>query len=88
MRRYLCLVAMMLCCAGLGCSGISMGPQVRTEYVILHPGRPMQVLENTKIRGRVIDGSGDAVEQEIGGWVVMPNSHFEAMKRSFEQGKN
>jgi len=35
----------------------SVGPQIKTEYVILHPGRPMQVLGNATVKGRAIDGS-------------------------------
>ncbi|MCY3019528.1 MAG: hypothetical protein NTW87_10940 [Planctomycetota bacterium] len=45
----------------------------------------MQVLENTTVKGRVLDGSGDAVEQDIGGWVVMPSDHWEAVKRNLEK---
>jgi hypothetical protein len=73
-----------ICCASLGC-GLTLGPQIQTTYVILHPGRPMQVLENKMLKGRVLDGSGDAVEQDVGGWVMMPFSHFEAVKRNLER---
>ena len=45
----------------------------------------MQVLENTKVEGRVLDGSGDTVQQDIGGWVVMPSDHWEAVKRNLEK---
>lgn len=51
----------------------------------MHPGRPMQVLENTKVKGRVLDGSGDAVEQDIGGWIMQPPDHWEAVKRNLER---
>jgi len=33
----------------------------------------------------VLDGSGAAVEQDIGGWVVMPNDHWESVKRNLEK---
>jgi len=83
----LMLLMMMLCCAISGCSGISLGPQVKTEYVVLHAGRPMQLLENANVKGRVLDGSGDAVQQDIGGWIAMPNDHWESVKRNLEGAK-
>lgn len=84
--RFLCLVAMLLCLPNLAC-GLAIGPQTKTEYLILHPGRPMQVLENGKVKGRVVDGTGEAVEQDMGGWVAMPSDHWEAVKRGLEQKK-
>ena len=84
-NSWLLLAVTMLCSATSGCSGVSLGPQVKTEYVILHPGRPMVVLENVKLKGRVVDGSGDAVEQDVGGWLMMDPSHWEAVKRGLEK---
>ena len=45
----------------------------------------MQVLENTKVKGRVIDGTGDTIEQEVAGWYMMPESHFLALKNAAER---
>ena len=83
-NSWLLLAVTMLCSARSGCSGVSLGPQVKTEYIILHPGRPMQVLENVKAKSRLLDGSGDAVEQDVGGWCAMPGDHWEAVKRNLE----
>jgi len=47
----------------------------------------MQVLENAKVKGRAIDGSGDAVEQDMGGWIAMPSDHWESVKRNLEGAK-
>jgi flagellar biosynthesis/type III secretory pathway ATPase len=77
-----CLI--LLSCVLSGCSGVSLGPQVRTEYVVLHAGRPLQVLENKTLKGRVLDGTGDAVDQDVGGWVAMPMDHWEAVKRNLK----
>jgi len=52
---------------------------------MVHPGKPMEVLENKTVNGRVMDGSGDAVEQDVGGWVLMPVSHWEAIKRQLDK---
>lgn len=68
-----------------GC-GLSLGPQTHTEYVIPHAGRPMQVLENSSLKGRVLDGTGDAVQQDVGGWVFMPLDHWESVKKALEKG--
>ncbi len=44
----------------------------------------MQALENSKIKGRAMDGSSDPVEQDAGGWIFMPQDHWEAIKRTLE----
>ncbi len=41
-------------------------------------------MENKTVKIRVIDGSGDAVKQDIGGWVVMPPSHWEVIKKQLK----
>ena len=84
-RCLLLLIATSTCLMSSGCGEISLGPRVRTEYVILHAGRPIQVLENVKVKGRAIDGSGDAVEQDVGGWIMQPSDHWEAVKRGLER---
>ncbi len=84
LRRLLTIGVMTSCFATSGC-GLTLGPKVGTEYVILHPGLPMQVLENSKMKGRTLDGTGDAVQQEVGGWIMMPPSHWEAIKRNLEK---
>jgi hypothetical protein len=76
------LILTLSCLLISGCSPVTLGPQVRTEYVILHPGKPVQILEKAKVRGRALDGTGDAVEQDVGGWVAMPESHWKAVKEA------
>ena len=75
----------MLCLPIWGCAGVTLGPQVRTEYTILHPGRPMQVLDGITVQGRALDGSGDAVRQDVGGWIMMPPDHWAAIQRALER---
>ena len=82
LRRCALVAAMTIFCASSGCDGITLGPRVKTEYVVIHSGRPLQILQNKKITGRVLDGSGAAVDQDIGGWVAMPMEHWEALVRS------
>lgn len=78
------LLTISACLMNSGCTGVTLGPQVRTEYAVLHAGRPVQILENKKVKARVIDGSGDAVEQDVGGWIAMPFDHWEVVKRKLE----
>lgn len=64
---------------------LTLGPKVKTVYTILHPGKPIEILDAARVRGRVLDGTGDAVLQDVGGWVCMPPEHWEAVKRALEQ---
>ena len=64
-----------------------MGPQVKTEYVIIHPGKPAQVLENKGLVVKTLDGQGNPVVQDVGGWVAMPPDHWAAIKAALEKGK-
>ena len=80
-RKPLCVLAaiLLISCAISGCGGLTIGPRTETRYVIVHPGRPLQILGNKTVRGRVLDGTGDAVEQDIGGWIAMPAEHWNAI---------
>lgn len=75
----------------LGCTGLTLGPQVRTEYVISHAGKPVQILENKDLVVRTLDGQGSPVVKDVGGWVAMPLDHWQALKtvleKQVEEGK-
>lgn len=81
------------CFLSWGCGGLSIGPQTKTQYVMVNPGRPLLILSNSTVTGRVIDATSDQapVQQDIGGWVAMPQSHFrvliEAAQSSMETVK-
>lgn len=86
-RKILLVAAVMLTCLlNAGC-GLRIGPEVKETYTILHPGRPMEVLKNAKVTGRLIDGTGQAVTQDVGGWVMMPPEHWAAIRRALEKEK-
>ena len=88
-RKILCLFGLTLICLLTLVSGcaLTLGPQTKTVYTLVHPGRPIQILDKAVIRGRVLDGTGDAVRQDVGGWVCMPMDHFDALKRAAEVKK-
>lgn len=71
--------------ATLGCTGLTLGPQVKTEYVIAHPGKPVQVLENKDLVVRTLDGQGSPIVKDVGGWVAMPLDHWTALKTVLEK---
>lgn len=83
--RNLCLllVAMATFCASSGCD-LTLGPKTKTVYVVVFPGKPLEVVEPATVKGRLLDGSGDAVVQDVGGWILMPPEHWEAVKRALE----
>ncbi len=68
----LCLLTM------TGC--ITIGPRVETRYVIVHPGQPLRVMENTTLSGERLDGAGPA-KQDVGGWIMMPPDHWAVLER-------
>jgi hypothetical protein len=91
MRLRLCLwfllslTAACLLTLASGCD-LTLGPKTKTVYTLIHPGRPIQILDKATVTGRVLDGTGDAVKQDVGGWVVMPMDHFNALKSAAEKG--
>lgn len=79
----LTVAAMLICSLIVGCD-LTLGPKVATKYTIVHPGKPLQILEPAKVKARLLDGTGDPVTQDIGGWVCLPPEHWEAIKRALE----
>ena len=71
----------LLCCGSWGCT---IGPRIATKYIIVHPGKPIEVLENRKIKGILLEDPGDPVTMDIGGWVAMPPEHWEAVTRALK----
>lgn len=69
----------------IGCNGPTLGPTVRTDYLILSPGTPLQILSNTKVTGRALSSSGGTVDQDISGWIAMPPDHWEVVKKKLQE---
>jgi hypothetical protein len=81
--RFLLLMTL-LCCALSGC-GVTVGPRVETQVVILRPGNPVRILENRRMKSQALTGSEEILSQDVGGWVSMPPEHWEAVKRQLEK---
>lgn len=63
-----------------GCN-LTLGPKIETRYVIVKAGLPVEILENETVRCRVLKyETGDAVKQDIGGWIAMPPAHWQSVK--------
>lgn len=73
-------------CSLSAMTGCTIGPTVEVRHVLIHPGQPLRVLENVTVSGERLDGGG-AAEHDIGGWVAMPPSHWDAIKAMIEKGK-
>ncbi|MBE7558230.1 hypothetical protein HS125_04520 [bacterium] len=81
-----CALLMLISWLSLGCISLgTMGPRVETRYVIVHPGYPGRVVENTKALVAPLRVAGDPARQDIGGWVVMPEEHWDALMRAIEK---
>lgn len=77
------LFLLMLCSLSV-MTGCTIGPTVEVRHVLIHPGQPLRVLENITVRGERLDGGGVA-EHDVGGWVMMPPSHWQTVKGVLEK---
>jgi hypothetical protein len=85
LRRFLLAAVMLICLASSGCApSLRLGPETKTEYVLVKAGRPIVILKNTTVTGRVLDGTGQEVQQDVGGWIMMPPDHWDAVQRALE----
>lgn len=84
-RRIACAVLMLSCLTSCEFSP-SIGPKIKTEYIISNPGHPARVVENIKVKV-IPEGASEPVEQDIGAWVTMPQEHFDALMRALDAKK-
>lgn len=86
-RGSILLIAIALC-FGIAACDLTLGPKVKTKLIVMRPGKPFHILENRKVRGRLLNEGGDTVAQDVGGWVAMPLDHWEAIKRTLQRAEN
>ena len=80
-RKYLLSMILMSLSVIVGCSGVTLGPQVRTDLIVVYPGRPCQVMENAKVLVKPLaDDKATPVKKDIGGWAAMPIENWDAIK--------
>ena len=70
--------------SSLSVTGCTLGPTVEVRHVLIHPGQPLRVLENVTLSGERLDGGGIATH-DVGGWVMMPPSHWVVIKGILEK---
>lgn len=82
MRRCLTLFVLVtiLCTMTLGCT---IGPVTKHEFILVRPGKPIEVLQNVKVRGRRLGDNGVA-KTRIGGWITMPREHWDLIQKRLE----
>lgn len=72
------------CCAISGC--IARQEVVEKTFVVIHAGKPMQILAGgKKVTGRTIEGEQHVAEQDVSGWVTMPPDHYRVIKRKLQE---
>jgi len=72
--------------------GCAVGPKTQTDYVLVKPGVPVRVLENRVLTCRTLvseKGSSPSgtVRQDVGGWVAMPEEHWDVIERKLKEAK-
>jgi len=67
--------------------GCTIGPKVLDRYTFIYPGKPLQILSNSTVTGRRLDGQGGVTKQRIGGWVCMPPEHWEYIQKQLEDAE-
>lgn len=85
MKLHILIFALMMTLCLTSC-GVNLGPQTKTEWIIAHPGKPGKVLENKKVTVKP-EGASQPIQQDIGGWEVMPRDHFDALMRAVDGAK-
>jgi hypothetical protein len=67
-------------------TGCTIGPTVEVRHILIHPGQPLRVMKNLTVPGERLDGGG-AAEHDIGGWIVMPPSHWAEVEKLLKNGR-
>ena len=62
-----------------GC-GLTLGPTTEVRYLVVHPGQPIRVLDQTTVTGERLDGGGPA-SFDVGGWIMMPPDHWSVVEK-------
>ena len=71
-------VAMLVGCLMLLTLSSCLGPRVKTETIVVHPGVPVQVLDQTKPRCALLDQANQGKQGvvDITGWIAMAPEDF------------
>ena len=86
--RSLVFVGMLLLALSLpalASCGLTLGPTVQREFILVKPGQPIRILSNAKVRGQRLDDEAIVDGQAIGGWVAMPAEHWDIVKQQLER---
>lgn len=81
---------MLMCCliSALwltGC-GLTLGPTTEVRYLVVHPGQPLRVMEQTTVTGERLDGGGPA-SFDVGGWIMMPPDHWTVVEKLIKKAQ-
>lgn len=73
--------AIWVCSLLAGCSGLTLGPTVERQVIVVRAGTAIEVLDSVEVEARVLTEEGAVFQQNIGGWIAMHPDHWEAVKR-------
>ena len=79
MFRSLSLLVLATMFVSMNC-GCFMTPRDKETVVLVEDGQPGVVCENVKVAVKFSTAGAEQInKQDIGGWVVMPKPHFDAL---------
>jgi hypothetical protein len=65
-----------------GCKGgLTLGPTIQREVVVVHAGQPVVIRENVTVKAHRADAPDAPFEVDIGGWIAMPPEQFDELMR-------
>ena len=68
----------------LGVWGCTIGPRTATNYVLIHPGDPILILEDRAyVQGRPLYGADnlEPTDWNVSGWVAMPQDSYQYLRK-------
>ena len=74
----------LMTCSLMIFASCTLGPRVKTETIIVRAGRPLLITENVTVKGQIA-GSDEQVHQDIGGWIALPEDHWDALMRALDK---
>ena len=86
MRSLLLMSALAMMLGLTSCNSFieRIGPVEKDTVVVLYPGKVCQVVENVTVKVKA-QGANGFTDQDIGGWIVMPPQHFNALMLRLKQ---
>lgn len=85
-KRIRSALAILICSLLAGCS-LTIGPKVENKHIIVNAGVPIECLQQVTVKCHVLKDSGETniIEQDVGGWIMMPPDHWKSIKSEIQR---